>query len=152
MSNINLITMAPLFSPRMSVDWQAGDLLDDQYTVVSLISDVGAFSTVWLARRCVGTSSGELVALKAQDAAYWDAAQEEIQVLRILDDATPVQGSGPQPTQAGARLQTHVVRLIDSFAVSIADAEEGQQGGGGQVQEGACAGAGAKVDESLGSG
>ncbi|CAK63314.1 unnamed protein product (macronuclear) [Paramecium tetraurelia] len=92
-------------------------LKNNQYQIIKWLGD-GTFSKVWLAKDLL---SSVHYALKIQSSQYSDAAMEEIEILKILNqNENSPQWINIQKNFIGNQPSTHCVKMIDSF-VHVAD-------------------------------
>ncbi|CAD8161760.1 unnamed protein product [Paramecium octaurelia] len=92
-------------------------LKNNQYQIIKWLGD-GTFSKVWLVKDLISSTH---YALKIQSSQYSDAAVEEIDILKILNEnENSQQWLDIQKNCIGNQQETHCVKMVDSF-VHIVD-------------------------------
>ncbi|CAD8082668.1 unnamed protein product [Paramecium primaurelia] len=87
-------------------------LKNNQYQIIKWLGD-GTFSKVWLVKDLISLSH---YALKIQSSQYSDAAIEEIDILKILNEnENSSKWLDIQKNNIGNQQQTHCVKMVDSF-------------------------------------
>ncbi|CAK78470.1 unnamed protein product (macronuclear) [Paramecium tetraurelia] len=87
-------------------------LKNNQYQIIKWLGD-GTFSKVWLVKDLISSIH---YALKIQSSQYSDAAVEEIDILKILNEnENSPQWLDIQKNRIGNQQETHCVKMVDSF-------------------------------------